>query len=94
MTTLNNAERARRTEYTRETRAALQNGERLDQRIRKFEDKASAWSQWLRQKMDSTGCANPSEVLPDALARLEQIAEDRAAAAVREIKAALRKALT
>jgi hypothetical protein len=89
----NAAERARRTEYVRETKTALQNNETIDQRTRKREGKADEWSRWFRQKMDSTGCADPAEILPDALARLEQLAEDHAAAAVREIKAALTKAL-
>jgi hypothetical protein len=83
----NAAERARRTEYLRETRAALQNNERLDQRIRKFEDKATAWTHWFKEKMGHAGCADPAKILPDAFARLEQIAEDRVAAATREIKA-------
>jgi hypothetical protein len=93
MTTLDNAEKSRRTEYMRETRAALQNNERLDQRISKFEGKANAWSEWLRSKMDSAGCADPSEILPDICARLEQLSEDYAAAAVREIKKSLKDAL-
>jgi hypothetical protein len=43
--------------------------------------------------MDDAGCANPTEILPDAFARLEQLAEDRVAAAVREIKKTLKDAL-
>jgi hypothetical protein len=42
--------------------------------------------------MDHKGCTAP-ELLPDAFARLEQIAEDRVAAAVRDIKKSLRDAL-
>ena len=36
---------------------------------------------------------DPAELLPDAFARLEQIAEDRALSAALTIKAQLRKAL-
>jgi hypothetical protein len=87
-------ERARRTEYVRESKSALQNGETIDGRARKREGRADEWALWIRQRMDEGGSTDPVEILPDALAKLEQIAEDRAAAAIREIKAALRKALT
>jgi hypothetical protein len=86
-------EQARRTEYVCETRTALQNGERYDERAGKREAKADEWAAWLHRKMDETGCATPTELLPDALARLEQMSEDHAAAAVRELRAILRKAL-
>jgi hypothetical protein len=36
--------------------------------------------------MDAGGCTDPAEVLPDAMARLEQIVDDRVIAAVNEIK--------
>jgi hypothetical protein len=77
----------------RESRAALQNDETLDRRTKRRENKADDWAKWLRSKMDDTGCANPTEILPDAFARLEQLSEDHAAAAVRKIKKALKDAL-
>jgi hypothetical protein len=79
--------------YTRETRAALQNGERLDQRIATREKHADEWSRWLHDRMDAAGTNNALEVLPDALAKLEQLSQDHAAAAVRDFKAALKDAL-
>jgi hypothetical protein len=88
-TTLNTAEA--RIEYMRETRSALANGERLDQRAEKREAKADAWSRWFHERMNHKGCTAP-ELLPDAFARLEQLAEDRAAAMVRELKKTLREA--
>jgi hypothetical protein len=89
----NAAERARRSEFIKEAKAACANDETIQQRTRKYEGKANDWAMWLRRKMDSADCVNPAEVLPDAFARLEQIEEDRAAAATREIKKALRDAL-
>jgi hypothetical protein len=44
--------------------------------------------------MDDGGLVDPLALLPDALARLEQLNEDRVAAAIREYKVRLKKALT
>jgi hypothetical protein len=54
---------------------------------------ADAWAAWFHQRMDSDG-GDPRRFLPDALGRLEQMIDDRVAAAVSEIKTTLRKALT
>jgi hypothetical protein len=81
---ISEAERDRRAEIIRDARAALQQGETLEQRT--GEQKADAWANWFRRKIDSSGCAGPVELLPDACARLEY---DRVAAAVAELKAAL-----
>jgi len=43
--------------------------------------------------MDSTNCSDPVELLPDALAKLEQLIDDRVTAAINEVKTALRGAL-
>jgi hypothetical protein len=85
---ISEAERNRRAEIILDSRAALQQGESLEQRTKKREEKSDAWAHWFRRKMDN-GCANPVELLPDACARLEQIVDDRVAAAVAELKAAL-----
>jgi hypothetical protein len=90
---LDNAEKRRRVEYTRETRAALQNNERLDQRIATREKAADEWARWLHDRMDAAGTNNALEVLPDALAKLEQLSRDHAAGAVRDFKQALKDAL-
>jgi hypothetical protein len=92
--TLDRNERARRAEFVREARAAALAGESTDQRAQKRDAKAADWSRWFRDQMERTGAAEPAELLPEAFAKLEQLAEDRAAAAVREVKAALRKALS
>jgi hypothetical protein len=86
---ISEAERARRAEFARDARAAAQKGETLEQRIKKREEKADAWAQWFRRTMDNKRCTDPVELLPDACARLEQIVDDRVAAAVAELKAVL-----
>jgi hypothetical protein len=90
---ISEAERARRAEIMRDTRAALQQGESLEKRTKKREEKADAWAHWFRRSMDNKRCTDPVELLPDACARLEQIVDDRVAAAVAELKAALKGAL-
>jgi hypothetical protein len=75
------AERSRRTEFVREARAAAYQGINPEARTQKREEKADAWSQWFRQKMDHNDCADPVELLPDAFARLEQLSEDYTLAA-------------
>jgi hypothetical protein len=92
-TILDPHERTRRTEFVREIRSATLSGESTEQRARSRDKKIADWSRWLRQQMDTSGCSSPTEILPEALARLEQLAEDHTAAAVREIKTALIGAL-
>jgi hypothetical protein len=83
----------RRREYMSETRSALANGESLERRSQARQQKADLWTAWLREKMDNAGVSNPVELLPDLAARLEQLAEDKAAEAVRKLEAKLKKAL-
>jgi hypothetical protein len=87
------AERARRTEFIRDAKAACLNDETLDQRTKRREDRADGWAKWLRRKMDDAGCADPTELLPDILAKIDQSIDDRVAAAIREIKKSLKDAL-
>jgi len=90
---LDEAERARRAELVHEARAACRQGISPQERTLQREAKADTWAEWLRRKMDLSGCADPTALLPDALARLEQLNEDRVIAAVRELKASLQEAL-
>jgi len=93
MSNISEQERFRRGEYARDSRAALAQNETLEQRLAKRETKADVWAQWFRQKMDSTSCTDPVELLPDAFAKLEQTIDDRVTAAINEVKTALRGAL-
>jgi hypothetical protein len=86
-------ERVRRVEFIRDSRAFARGSETVEQREHERETKADKWSDWLHAKMHESGSANPVAVLPDALARLEQIAEDRIAVAVRDLKTTLMGAL-
>jgi hypothetical protein len=93
MNNISEHERYRRGEHARDSRAALAQNETLEQRLAKRDAKADFWAQWFRHKMDNARCADPVTLLPDALAKLEQMIDDRVAIAVKEIKATLRKAL-
>ena len=44
--------------------------------------KADEWASWWRREMEIHNSIDPAELLPDAFARLEQIAEDRARGAI------------
>jgi hypothetical protein len=86
-------ERARRKENVRELRAALQQGETLERRAKRREDRADEWAGWLHEKMASSDSTDPVALLPDILAKVEQTIDDRVAVAISEIKATLRGAL-
>jgi hypothetical protein len=88
------AERVRRRELVRDMRAANQRGISIEQREKQRADAAAEWTQWLHQKMESSGCTDPVELLPDILAKIEQTIDDRVAAAIAEIKQTLRKAMS
>jgi len=85
-------ERARRTAYVRESKAAFAQGVTL-QRARDREAKADEWTHWFRQKMDVGDCTDAAELLPDAFAKLDQLIDDRVAVAINEFKTAVRGAL-
>jgi hypothetical protein len=90
---LSEAERARRSEYARESKAACARGETLEARAKQREGYANDWASWFRQRMDRSGCDDPAELLPDALAKLEQTIDDRVVAALSAFKTTLRGAL-
>ena len=90
---IDEAEHARRTEFVRDVRSANAQGETLEARAKKREEKADEWARWFRKNMEAAGCSDPGQILPDALARLEQITNDQIVAAVHELKTAMRGAL-
>jgi hypothetical protein len=93
MNNISEHERFRRGEHARDSRAALAQNQTLEKRLAQRDAKADTWAKYLRHKMDAARCTDPVEVLPEALAKLEQLLEDRIAVATKEIKAALREAL-
>jgi hypothetical protein len=86
-------ERVRRREMVRDTRAVVEQGDTFEQRTKHREDKANHWTDWFHAKMEAAREDDPVQLLPDAFARLEQMAEDRIAAAIKELKATLREVL-
>jgi hypothetical protein len=90
---LSTAERIRRSEYVRNSKAALVSGESLEVRSKRREQYANEWAAWFRARMDGADVDDPAELLPDALARLQEIADDRTAAAITKLKAALMEVL-
>jgi hypothetical protein len=84
---------AERREFIRESKAAIVSDQTLEERALKREGKADEWAQWLRRRMDAAGCSDPAELMPEICAQIEQAAEDCVAAAVRELKTTLLKAL-
>jgi hypothetical protein len=98
-TILTQAERDRRAAYMADMREAVALGRSLEQHLEARENLATQWAQWLHSKMDETHVLDPVEILPAALARVEEraIADARRAAenAAREmVKTMLRRAIT
>jgi hypothetical protein len=94
MTALGPAERARRTDYIRQSRALLRDNETVAARTARFEKQADSWSAWFRDRLDATGSDNPSDLLPEAFARLEQLNVDAINSAIAELKGTLKRALS
>jgi len=90
---LSTAERIKRSELRRNDLGALASGMSLEQRTKQREEFANEWAAWLRMRMDSADVDDPTSLLPDALARLQEIANDCAVAAIKELKKALMGAL-
>jgi hypothetical protein len=85
-------DRKTRIERVRENSIAALNGESSEERTRKREARADDWARWLRHRMDDK-CCTAEELLPDILAKMDQTIDDRVAAAIRQLKGTLRKAL-
>jgi hypothetical protein len=76
----------------------LRQGQSLEEFIATRDAIADGWAKWFRAEMDKFGAEDPVEVLPNALARIEQhaIAEAREAAkaaAQAEVRTMLRRAI-
>jgi hypothetical protein len=90
---MDEAERHRRAELVRDMKGAVAQHQTFEAHAQQREAKADEWARWFRQKMDAGGLADPVQLLPDACAQLEQLAEDRIAAALRELKTAIKGVL-
>jgi hypothetical protein len=94
MTTIN--EQVRRREFVRDMRAASAQGEELEEYRAKRDQVAAEWAAWFREAMDQHQAEDPVEVLPQALALLQERAIAAARTAARtaardEVKAMLRR---
>jgi hypothetical protein len=92
-------ERTRRAELMRDTKAALKQGLSLDQYLVGRNQAVDEWTRWFHAEMDKCRATDPIEVLPQALACVQEhaIAEARrtAEAAARDVvMAILRRAIT
>jgi hypothetical protein len=88
------AEKSKRREFVRDLRGANRQRISVEKRIKQREDAAAEWAQWWRQKMESSGCDDPVQLLPDAFAKIEQAMDDRVAAAIAELRASLKRAFS
>jgi hypothetical protein len=87
-------ERRAQIERVKEAGFAAVSGRTVAQREKARATKADEWAGWWHREMEIHNSSNPVELLPDAFARLEQLAEDKALFAVRQLRSDLRKALT
>ena len=79
---LTEQEKTRRAELNADTRQALQMGLSLDEFLVARQACTEDWTGWLHREMQRCNTDDPVEVLPAALARVEQqaVAEARRAA--------------
>ena len=94
MNNISEYERFRRREQVRDARAALAQNQSVEQRLKARTNRTDAWTEWFRFRMQATKCQDPMALLPEALALIEQLADDRVTAAVNEIKSKLKGALS
>jgi hypothetical protein len=91
---LTEIENVRGAELNADTRSALAMGVSLDEYLQLREESVSNWCQWLHGEMDRTRATDPTEILPQICARLEQRCAAAARAAAREqVKLMLGKAI-
>jgi hypothetical protein len=98
MQVLSEIEKTRRAELNRDLRAALAQGQSLDEYRAAHEQRVDRWVQLFYAEMERLRSDDPVECLPNLMAKLEEsaIAAARAAAkamAEEQVKAMLRKAI-
>jgi hypothetical protein len=96
MTDLVSLERTRRSRsrHVKDIKAAVKAGMSLELRTAKIEHKTADWAEWFRDRMNATASDNPSDLLPEAFARLEQLNVDAINGAITELTGKLKRALT
>jgi hypothetical protein len=96
MTSIDANEQVRRRELVRDTRAASQQGQELDEYRAKRDQAVEEGAAWFRAEMDKCHATDPVEVLPAALALVSERATAAARTAAKiaardEVKAMLRR---
>jgi len=81
-------ERQRRSERVRDMKRAVRRGESVERRDASRELRADLWTEWFRRRLDTLG-GDPVQHLPE----LEERIDDQVAAAIRQLKADLKRAL-
>jgi hypothetical protein len=99
MTNIEVNEQVRRRELIRDMRAASAQGQELEEYRAKRDQAITEWAAWFHATMDQCHATDPVELLPQALALLQEraVAEARAAAkaaAQTEVRRMLKKAIT
>jgi hypothetical protein len=69
---VNETERLRRQEYTRDTRASIALGLSYDEYVKLHEASVEDWSTWIYAEMGKAKAIDPQEIMPRICARLEQ----------------------
>jgi hypothetical protein len=77
--------RLRRLDRLRDQSRAALSGDLPDERRRKLETSEKAWARWIDGRVKAGGKVDTITFLARAMARLEQVSEDRAVALIREI---------
>jgi hypothetical protein len=98
MTSVDVNEQVRRRELVRDMRAASEQGQELDEYRAKRDQAIDEWAAWLHAEMDRCHANDPVEVLPQALALLQERANAAARTAAKtvaqaEVRKMLRKAI-
>jgi hypothetical protein len=96
--TVDVSEQVRRRELMRDMRAASQQGQELEEYRAKRDQAVDEWAAWLHAEMDRCHATDPVEVLPAALALVQERASAAARTAAKtaaqdEVRKMLRKAI-
>jgi hypothetical protein len=97
-TNIDSTEQVRRRDYVRDTRAASAQGLEIDEYRAKRDQAVNEWAEWFHATMKECRVDDPAEILPQAMAMLQEraIAAARSAAktaARDEVKKMLRKVI-
>jgi hypothetical protein len=82
---LTEAERQRRAAHMADMREAVALGRSVEEHLQLRAAVASEWAEWFHIEMNECGVDDPTEVLPQALARIQQRATAEACRAAKDV---------